>query len=469
VVGDQNKYEQLFDIYDALPDDHYDEDQLKQRLKKKNLGKNLADDKKNLQEMIIKAMLSFHSGHSIDNQLNDLLAEEDFYRQKRLNELRRKTIAKAKEIAEKYEKYAVLLTLAERETKLKMELDQDSLPELAAKLGSEEQKSLDKLSLINELASIDSWIFIQYRINARVNSPDFWEQAEKKLKHPAFAEYKPGECFTTDRRYYSILSLYYVLKNDHVQYNNYAAKMFNLYELYFPHQKNNNRVLYNAALYNYLYSLHTVKNYADMQKLLIHAEAIAPLNEDEIGETFQSITFYKQLFYLNTQQFEKAIAMAAEIEAGLKKYRKKISIARQLSLYSNISISYMMLHKWEEVLTYTEKIIADKTDVKLEIKYEAMLHQLIARYELKQYDLLSYQIRNTQRFFTSKGIVSPSYAYIFKLLNTLIKDGDEYFLTLRDDPETAIENCKGFSAIQIWLHAQIHDTSLTEAAPLVNH
>jgi hypothetical protein len=105
VVGSLNKYEQLFDIYDTLPDDHYDDDDLKQKVKKKNLGKNLADDKKNLQEMIMRAMLNFHSGNSIDTQLNDLLAEEDFYRQKRLNELRRKTIAKAKEIAEKYENY----------------------------------------------------------------------------------------------------------------------------------------------------------------------------------------------------------------------------------------------------------------------------------------------------------------------------------------------------------------------------
>jgi|GEM_PF-2498882 len=469
VVGDQNKYEQLFDIYDALPDDRYDDDELKQKLKKKNLGKNLADDKKNLQEMIMKAMLSFHSGNSIDNQLNDLLAEEDFYRQKRLNDLRRKTIAKAKEIAEKHEKYALLLTVAERETRMKMELDQDSLSEIAAKLGSDEQKWLDKLNLINGLASIDFWIFIQYRINARINSPDFWEQAEKKLKQPAFAEYQPGGCFTTDRRYYSIWSYYYLLKNDYVQYNNFATKMLDLYELHFPHQKNNNRILYNAALYNNLFSLHTIKDYAAMEKLLKHAETIAPLNEDEVGEAFQNITFYKQLLYLNTQQFEKAIDMAAEIETGLQKYRKKINTARLLTLYSNISISYMMLHKWDEVLHYTEKIIADKTDVRLEIKYEAMLHQLIARYELKQYDLLSYQIRNTQRFFSSKGIVSASHTYIFKLLNTLTKEGDEYFLVLKEAPESAIESCKGFSAIQIWLHAHIHDTSLTEAAQLVNH
>ena len=469
VVGDQNKYEQLFDIYDALPDDLYNEDELKQKLKKKNLGKNLADDKRNLQEMIMKAMLSFHSGNSIDNQLNDLLAEEDFYRQKRLNDLRRKTIAKAKEIAEKYEKYTILLTLAERETRMKMELDQDSLPEIAANLGSDEQKYLSKLSQINDLASLDFWLFIQYRINAKVNSPDFCDRAEKRLSHPAFAEYKPGQGFTSDRKYYSMWSWYYLLKNDYEKYNYYVSKMFDLYELHYPHQKNDNRILYNVVLYNYLFSLHTIKDYEAMGKLLEHAETLSPLNEDEIGESFQNITFYKLLLYLNTLQFEKAVDMVDHIEAGIKKFRKKINIARLLTLYSNISISYMMLHKWDEVLTYTEKIIADKTDVRLEIKYEAMLHQLIARYELKQYDLLSYQIRNTQRFFGSKGLVSSSHTYVFKLLNNLLKEGDDYFLELKDDPETIIQNCTGYSAIQIWLHAHIHDTSLTEAAPYVNH
>jgi hypothetical protein len=468
VVGTQNKYEQLFDIYDTLPDDSYDEKELKQKLQKKSLGKNLADDKKNLQEMVMKAMLNFHAGTSIDTQLNDLLAEEDFYRQKRLNDLRRKTLAKAKEIAEKYEKYTVLLVIADRETNMKIETEQDKLSEIAAEIGQEQSKWLEKITINQELSRLDHWLFIQYRINSKKNSTAFWKIVGEKMLHPSFVKYKSGSYFKTDRIYYSIWSFYYLLKSDFKNYNIHVGKIYDLYEKHYPHQKNTERILYKVTLFNYLYSLQTVKEYTKMQNLLSHAETIIPLNEDEAGESFQNLVFYKQLYYMNTLKFQEATDMIPAIEAGIKKYHRKINTARLLTLYSNIAISYIMLSRWDEVLIYTEKIISDKTPVRLEIKYEAMLHQLVARYELKQYDVLSYQIRNTQRQLR-KDTLSGTHAYITKLLNTLIKDEKKHLNSLRQDVDQAIKNCSGYSAIQVWLYSHLHKVPMVEAASHVGY
>jgi hypothetical protein len=469
VVGSLNKYEQLFDIYDTLPDDHYDDDDLKQKVKKKNLGKNLADDKKNLQEMIMRAMLNFHSGNSIDTQLNDLLAEEDFYRQKRLNELRRKTIAKAKEIAEKYENYTVLLTLADRETNMRIELEQDKLAEIADHVGEEQGKWLDKINTKQELSKLDHWIFIQYRMNAKKDSKELRDMIEHKISLASFKNHLPGSSFKIDRNYFSIWSVYYLLKADFQKYNLYVSRMYELYEKQYPHQKNNDRIAYKVILFNYVYSLQMVKDFESMSRLLDHSQTIAPLNEDEAGETFQNQVFYKQLYYMNTSKFEEAVEMVPEIEEGIKKYRRKINTARQLTLYSNIAISYMMVNKWPEVLTYTEKIIAEKTSVRMEIKYEAMLHQLIARYELKQYDLLSYQIRNTQRQLNGKDTLTDAQAYVIKLLNSLIKDEKKHFTSLRKDADIAVANCKGYGVIQIWLYSRLYNISMIKAAPLLEH
>jgi hypothetical protein len=152
----QSKYEQLFDVYDSLGDDEYDESDLKKKLQKKGLGKNLADDKKNLQEMVTKSLVSFHAGQSVDSQLSDLLAADDLYRQKRLNSLRQKTIARAREIAERYDKFSVLLTLADRETTMRMEQDQESLAGIADTIGTEQKVLLHKMSTMYDLHPVQA-------------------------------------------------------------------------------------------------------------------------------------------------------------------------------------------------------------------------------------------------------------------------------------------------------------------------
>jgi hypothetical protein len=461
----QSKYEQLFDVYDSLGDDEYDESDLKKKLQKKGLGKNLADDKKNLQEMVTKSLVSFHAGQSVE--LSDLLAADDLYRQKRLNSLRQKTIARAREIAERYDKFSVLLTLADRETTMRMEQDQESLAGIADTIGTEQKVLLHKMSTMYDLVSLHNWLFIQYRLDAKKNSAKFREVVEQKMSHPTFTSYKLGLSFNTDRIYYSILGVYYLLRKNTAAYNNYVRLQYELYEKQYPHQKDNFRLLYNISLYNYLYSLHTIRNFSEMKQLLDQAATVIPLNEDEAGESFQNLAFYRQLYYMNTFKFDEAIKMVGEIEDGILQYRKKINTARKLALYSNIAIAYMMTEQWEQVADYTEKIISEKTAVRLDIKHEAMMHQLIARYELKQYDLLSYQARSVQRTLSAQGHLSDSQAHIIRLINRLNKDGKDYLLTLKRSADKTIRACSEYSGIEIWLYSRIHAVKMIRAAEAI--
>jgi hypothetical protein len=352
---------------------------------------------------------------------------------------------------------------------MRIELEQDKLAEIADHVGEEQGKWLDKINTKQELSKLDHWIFIQYRMNAKKDSKELRDMIEHKISLASFKNHLPGSSFKIDRNYFSIWSVYYLLKADFQKYNLYVSRMYELYEKQYPHQKNNDRIAYKVILFNYVYSLQMVKDFESMSRLLDHSQTIAPLNEDEAGETFQNQVFYKQLYYMNTSKFEEAVEMVPEIEEGIKKYRRKINTARQLTLYSNIAISYMMVNKWPEVLTYTEKIIAEKTSVRMEIKYEAMLHQLIARYELKQYDLLSYQIRNTQRQLNGKDTLTDAQAYVIKLLNSLIKDEKKHFTSLRKDADIAVANCKGYGVIQIWLYSRLYNISMIKAAPLLEH
>ena len=234
VSGESTKYEVLFDLYDAQPDDvEYDELKFKAALKAKGVGKNLPDEKKNLQEMIMKAMRAYHSETTVDHQLNDLLADEVFYKKKRLNDLRRKTIDKAQQLAEKYGRYNTLLILSEREAVMRIELDQDNLADIAMGLESDTQALTDRISITSKLCAMSHWFFIQYRMSSN-KTTEFWEAAAERMADPVFAGYKPGLGYRADLYYYKINSLYTVMKGDMIAHNEYAHLIYGLYDKHYP-------------------------------------------------------------------------------------------------------------------------------------------------------------------------------------------------------------------------------------------
>ena len=109
ILGEKNRYEMLFDFYDRWPaDTPFGEEEFKKLIEDEDFGKNLASDKNYLHSIIMEAMRAFHAEKGPEQKIASLLADETFYRSKRLNRLRLKTIEKALELAWKYELFPVV-------------------------------------------------------------------------------------------------------------------------------------------------------------------------------------------------------------------------------------------------------------------------------------------------------------------------------------------------------------------------
>ena len=462
VSGESTKYEVLFDLYDAQPDDvEYDEAKFKNGLKAKGIGKNLPDEKKNLQEMIMKAMRAYHSETTVDHQLSDLLADEIFYKKKRLNDLRRKTIDKGKQIAEKYGRHNTLLALKEREVMMRIELDQDHLAYIAATVELEQQALTDKITTISRLWAISNWFFIKYRTGAN-KTVEFWEEAAERMADPVFAGYKPGLSYRADLYYYKIRSIYAILKEDAVANNLNQQLVYDLYERKYPEQQIDNKIGYKIALYNHMHSLIAVKEYARVEELLGHAASIKADDEDEAGEDFQNVVFYRMQLYNYSGEFEKVVAMIPEIKKGLKQYKKKINKARELSIYGSIATAYMMIGRWAEVIEYTEMIIMDKSEARMDVKYSCMMRQLVAYYESGNYDILIYQLRNVERLLKKRGVCGDGETFFFKVLSQLLKQGKEYLKKNEKQIEANLPMLDSDREIRIWLQSRLTGKSMRE-------
>jgi hypothetical protein len=204
-----------------------------------------------------------------------------------------------------------------------------------------------------------------------------------------------------------------------------------------------------------------------MKALLEFAEGVVPNNEDEAGEDFQNIALYKQLYFFGTSQYDKAAAMVGWINEGVKRHRKKVNKARELTLKINSALSFLMMERWDDAIDYAEEIICDKTDARIDVNYEARLYQLIARYEKEEYDQLSYQIRNTQRWVDNKNGLSESYNNSLKLFSVLLKEGKPYLKKIRENIMEKLSDYKGYPAVQIWLYSRVMKVSLIEAEKMM--
>lgn len=391
VKGHSNKYEKLFDAYDALPDDKpYDEAAFKRTLRGKSYGKNLAQEKQYLQESLMETLRAFHAEGSIDNQLYQLLAEEDIYRQKRLNNLREKTIEKAKEIARKYEKWEVLLMLLDREISLRIELNSQTLGLNIVSLRKDLDQVLKNIHLIAQLKSISDEIFVIYRVRKQYKS-DAIAELFKKLE---IIEYMPGVSFFMDLYYLRTHDLYFRLCNNLVKHNAYSSAVVELYEGKYPHFIDINPRGYVIAIFNYLNSCHTIRSYSTFKQSFEKVKKITIANKDMEGEVWQNIIHLHILQLLSEGKYGEMEKLGNEFENGLSKFGNKVNKAREATIRYNLLTGLFLNEKWELCLKHINYLLDEKFGVRQDLLFYCELINLIVHSELKNYELLIHQKRN---------------------------------------------------------------------------
>lgn len=101
-------------VFDAINEQsEYNEAILIEQFQAHSFVKNFSEIKKYLFQQILKALRNYHAQHSIDSQLYNYLNDINILYQKELYRECERIIAKAKKIAQRYEKFTVLLLLNE--------------------------------------------------------------------------------------------------------------------------------------------------------------------------------------------------------------------------------------------------------------------------------------------------------------------------------------------------------------------
>ena len=114
--------------------------------------------------------------------------------------------------------------------------------------------------------------------------------------------------------------------------------------------------------------------------------------------------------------FTKGLRMVPLLEKMLKEYGPYLDAHRVLVFYYKIACLYFGSGNNEKAIDYLNRIINSKADLRNDLQCYARLLNLIAHYELGNFDLLEYLIKSVYRFMSKMENLSKVEEEIFVFL-----------------------------------------------------
>ena len=397
----KSNYMQLFEAMDAQKDG-YDEQKLKQKHSKKPFVKYLSAEKKQLREHIMKWMRAFRANRTIDNRINELLQDEIFYRDKGLNELREKTLVKAKELATDAERFHLLKEILTRQTDFVIEFEKKQLTGPVIQLINEQKRlSITQESEL-ELQTKNRELFSIVRSGADMQDPAVKNRVEMLFNEVERFRTRVGQSFKLQCQFERAQSNYYQLQRNWKSSLNHTVHEYEQYQAH-KGMKMEDAINYKICLAN-LMALSSSAGEKDwFTKALEEMKGLPTNSFNEEGEVFQNVYFQEHLFYINNGEFEKAEALVPIIEEGLYKYEAKINQARKVAFQFNIMVMYFLMHEFKNALKWSEVLLTDKSEIKQHQKFVTTLLLPFIHFELGHIELVDSFARSAYRLLKRKN------------------------------------------------------------------
>jgi hypothetical protein len=437
VIGDKNNYQILFDAIDKQDD--YDEAALLKKFKSKSLIHRFSISKNRLYAAILKSLDSFHSNSSAEAQLHRQLHWVEILYRKSLYDQGLKQLHSAKKLAEKHEKFAILVEIAKWE-KLLIErdnyesLDADGIQDLLR----QDEELRDQMSAYNELWNIKSHIFLMLYTQGKVRSQEELTRYIK-LMDGMVGEIK-GTKASSENLYMvnHIYSAYHFGLGEYQESYPYLLKNLKLIESK-PHLFDEEPNIYLSVLTNAIYVGMRLNKWDESQKYLDKLRKLPQKLQGQVSEDleirmFTIIKSTELTLYTQSGLFEEGLKIIPEIEEGLYKYEDHISSVRKAHFFFNIAVIYFGLEKYHEALKWINQLLNNvEIDKSRDIHCMAQILNMVIHLELGNKSLLPFALRSTQRFLETRKKVYRFETIMLQFINEMLKKREKPGIELYQD------------------------------------
>jgi len=457
-------YIRLFDEIRKM--DIYDEKVIKDKFRDEKFIKQLTFTKNYLNEQIQKSLVSYYSDSSIDFKLHEMVLRARILFNKAMYTRFFELTGKAKRLAEKYERFWIIIELLDMEKviiikKIHPGTDEEELIE-------KEKKIIEKINNLAVYHRVVSGLTKAYRERGRTREKNFIDYLDEIKNSEIMVSEDKALSFIAKERYYFILQLCEDLTGNMEGMLFYAEKRYTLLKQNpLPFEGQNFNFWQDALVYMLLVSTYlnrTGKNEIYFSDLKKHSSN----SETDIITKFAVEAAIKLVVMQKDPFAEGTLIQIKEITNNLVLFNGKMDSNYEILILSSITKLYLLRDDFEEALKYINIILNHPNlSVREDIHWYLRILNLIVHYELKNFELLEYLLKSTYKYlYKRKKLFKVEYLFMgfirklphvhgnSELANNLVVLRNQ-INELKDDPLE--KNALSFFDINIWIDKKIKE------------
>ncbi len=398
---------QLFDVLEKMPE--YDERAL---LKKASslTKQQLSNTKALLYKQILSSIRVLKDYTNVDIQLREMADHARILYNKGLYMQALKILDRLKEVARSYHQLTHLQQALFFEKKVEALFITRSLKNRADDLANEADNVNLSLRNANRLSNLNlqlySW-FIQHG-HARNENDLKSIQLFFDTNLPENAAQLQG--FYERVYYFQSYAWYAFIRLDFLMFYRYCQKWVDEFELQ-PRMKEVETAMYIKGMHNLMSAHFNLLNYERLSGCIKTFKLFAKTNLVQHNENNRIIAYqYLYTAVINLHfldgSFHKGLKMVPFLEEMLVAYEKYLDRHRIMVFYYKIACLYFGSGDNKNTITYLNRIIHQKDDLRTDLQCYSRLLHLIAHYELGNFDLLQYLIKSVYRYMAKMENIS---------------------------------------------------------------
>lgn len=391
----KNNYIRLFDAIEKQKS--YDEQKIKQQFKGELFIKQLHVTKNYLNTLILNSLASYQK--SIDLKLNELLSHIEVLFNKGLIQQCEKLIARTRELAQKHDRYPVLITLHTWELKIiKYTDDYDRVEQY---ITSGYNSVYEKIQRLKEEFKIDELQLKVFHLQAN----ERYIRGEKQLSR--FNELMKNPMLKDENRFHTFLSrnafflthALYCLSNGQLEKSYYYRKRLVEEWEKRPYVITANPWGYARMLINFTIINIELKKFDTALKALEKAAEVKINNPLWAADRMLAVYAYRLEIYYRSGQYTNGYNLLGEIKNKVIELDAGPNSKRTLALFMFASLLCFSTGHYSKCLWWLNAVLnSTKKDVFDQEFAFARILQLMVHYELENESLLESAVKSTYRF-----------------------------------------------------------------------
>ena len=397
--SEELKIIQLFDAMERM--EQYDEDLLLRRHPEIRKAQ-LSNLKAHLYRQILSSLRILRDEDNIDIRLHEQFDHARILYNKGLYQQSLKVLSRIKELARSYHQITYWLQALVFEKKIESLHITRSFEDRAEQLSKEVEELDARLVNIGRLSNLALQLYGWYIRTGLTRDPE-----EERLVKEFFETHMPPgaaayEGFYERLYYQQCMTWYGFIRQDLLLYYRSCKRWVDVFRKE-PAMRRVEAPQYIKGMHNLLHAHFMLRNRDHFIECLaefedFHHSEIAQSNANLRVQSFVYLYIAKINRHFMEGTFSEGLSLVPEIEERIEAYEQQLDRHRILVFYYKIACLYFGSGDRDMTITYLNRIIHWKADLRADVQCYARLLHLIAHYELGNYEILESLIKSVYRF-----------------------------------------------------------------------